>query len=183
MSLYQDYLEAYALKPHRKIHIEGVVSLSVSLARRYGLNLDDMENAAYLHDLTKYETDLFHQSIFKKYDREDYLEFPSFLYHGFSAGLLGKHLYHQNDEVIDAVSFHVIGRPEMTLFEKILMLSDKIEPSRDFEGIDVIREKAFINFDAAFKQFLTHKYHYDVSNHLLNPYSLKTYRYYIKEIL
>jgi len=183
MNLYQDYLEAYLLEPHRKIHIEGVVSLSTQLAKTYGLNVEDMKNAAYLHDLTKYEKDSFHLSIFKTYNRLDYIEYPSFLYHGFSAGLLGKHVYFQNEDVIDAVIHHVIGRPHMTLFEKILMLADKIEPSRNFEGIDAIRTLAFIDFEAAFKQFLIHKYHYDVKNDLLNPHSLKTYRYYIKEIL
>ena len=37
----------------------------------------------------------------------------------------------------------------MTMLEKIVFLSDYIEPSRDFPGVDQLREKAEENLDDA----------------------------------
>lgn len=183
MSLLKDYLKIYKDKPKRKIHIEGVKSLSVALAKEVGLNERDMEKASLLHDLTKYENDSVHLEIFDKYDRAYLKELPPFLYHGYSAGLLGKYHYQFNEEIVTAVTHHIIGRPEMSQFEKILMLSDKIEPSRDFDGVERLRELAYLNIDEAFKQLLVHKYHYDKTHGLLNERALKTYHYYIKELI
>lgn len=183
MSLLEDYLKIYEEKPKRKIHIEGVKTLSVALAKKYGLNERDMENAALLHDLTKYENDRFHLDIFEKYDKAYINDLPPFLYHGYSAGLLGKYHYQFNKDIVNAVTHHIIGRPKMSLFEKILMLSDKIEPSRDFEGVKHLRALAHLDIDEAFKQFLVHKYHYDQVHGLLNELALKTYHYYIKELI
>lgn len=183
MTLYDDYLKVYENKPQRKIHVEGVAAFSVALAKKYHLNTQDMKNAAYIHDLTKYEEDAYHQELFKKYQEEAFLNLPSFLYHGYSAGLLAKHVYHQNEEVINAVTHHIIGRPKMSRFEKILMLSDKIEPSRFFEGIEDLRTLAFQDIDRAFIAFLKVKYTHDKAHQYLNSYALETYKAYLKEHL
>lgn len=181
MSLYQDYEKAYEDKPERRRHIEGVRSLSVELAKRFELSFVDMDQAAILHDLTKYEPERFHHALFRQYGQEELIELPSFLYHGYSAGLLGKHKYQFNDDIVNAVTHHIVGRPQMSIFEKILMLSDKIEPSRAYQGVETIRSLLHHDFHQAFIAFLKHKYAYDQSHQLLNIYALKTYQYYLKE--
>jgi predicted HD superfamily hydrolase involved in NAD metabolism len=52
-------------------------------------------------------------------------------------------------EVISAVKFHTTGREDMTLLEKIVFLADVIEPSRNFHGIDYIRQLATSSIDEA----------------------------------
>jgi predicted HD superfamily hydrolase involved in NAD metabolism len=47
------------------------------------------------------------------------------------------------------VRFHTTGRENMTLLEKIIFLADVIEPSRDFPGIEYIRQIANENIDEA----------------------------------
>ena len=37
----------------------------------------------------------------------------------------------------------------MTLLEKILYIADYMEPTRDFEGVEKLRELAYVDLDAA----------------------------------
>ncbi|MBQ4192556.1 MAG: phosphohydrolase, partial [Bacteroidales bacterium] len=41
------------------------------------------------------------------------------------------------------------GRPEMTLLEKIIYLADYIEPTRDFDGVEPLRELTYSDLDRA----------------------------------
>jgi HD superfamily phosphohydrolase YqeK len=42
-----------------------------------------------------------------------------------------------------------MGRENMTALEKVIFMADYIEPSREFEGIEEIRELAYKDIDTA----------------------------------
>ncbi len=65
------------------------------------------------------------------------------------AALLEKELKISDAEILEAVACHTTGRSSMTLFEKIIYLADKIEKSRQFEGIEKIRRTAYTNLEQA----------------------------------
>ena len=52
-------------------------------------------------------------------------------------------------EVYDAIYWHTTGKGNMTLLEKILYVADYMEPNRDFEGVERLRELAYSDLDAA----------------------------------
>ena len=52
-----------------------------------------------------------------------------------------------NKEVLDAIRYHSTGTADMTDTAKIVFLADLIEPGRDFEGVEEIREASFQDLD------------------------------------
>ena len=55
----------------------------------------------------------------------------------------------KDEDVINAVKNHTTGRQGMSLLEKIIFVADAIEPSRDYPGVDKLRELAFKDLDSA----------------------------------
>lgn len=55
----------------------------------------------------------------------------------------------EDEDVINAVSYHTTGRENMTLLEKIVFLADAIEPDRDYPGVERLRQLAETDLDAA----------------------------------
>ena len=51
--------------------------------------------------------------------------------------------------VIKAVAYHTTGRAQMSLLEKILYLADIIEPGREFDGVEKLREIAHADLERA----------------------------------
>ncbi|MGB7604443.1 MAG: bis(5'-nucleosyl)-tetraphosphatase (symmetrical) YqeK [Lutisporaceae bacterium] len=72
------------------------------------------------------------------------------LLHAYSAEYLIRQKFRIDDEtIITAVKYHTTGKEAMELLEKIIFLSDVIEPSRSFLGIDNIRQLSKCDLDEA----------------------------------
>lgn len=75
------------------------------------------------------------------------------LLHGPLGAAVMKENYNITDqEILDAVCCHTVGREKMTLLDKILFLADKTEPLRSYEGVDALRARAFTDIDGALKK-------------------------------
>ena len=61
-----------------------------------------------------------------------------------------------DEDILQAIKFHTTGRAGMSKLEKIIYISDMIEPSRKFSGVDVLREKAKIDLDDSMISCITH---------------------------
>ena len=60
-----------------------------------------------------------------------------------------------NDDIINAISFHTTGRPGMSLLEKIIFVADYIEPGRNKAlNLNEIRALAFMDLDKALLRIL-----------------------------
>ncbi|MHB1391971.1 MAG: bis(5'-nucleosyl)-tetraphosphatase (symmetrical) YqeK [Clostridia bacterium] len=55
----------------------------------------------------------------------------------------------EDEEILSAVRYHTTGRENMSLLEKIIYLSDFIEPGRSFDGVEELRGLAFEHLDKA----------------------------------
>ena len=56
----------------------------------------------------------------------------------------------KDQEILDAIACHTTGKPDMTLLEKIIFISDYIEPMRSkAENLPLIRHMAFEDLDLA----------------------------------
>jgi predicted HD superfamily hydrolase involved in NAD metabolism len=53
----------------------------------------------------------------------------------------------EDEEVLGAIKYHTTGRADMTMLEKVIYLADFVEPSRDFEGVEELRELVYDDID------------------------------------
>ena len=68
-------------------------------------------------------------------------------YHAPVGAYVAKEVFHIDDEeILSSIRWHTIGKLEMSDFEKIIFIADKIEPkTRPESMIDSIRPKLFLD--------------------------------------
>ena len=139
------------LKPNRVAHVIGVESEAVRLANFWGEDPEDAAEAGILHDITK-KLLLDDQLILcEKYGIiNDIAETENVkLLHAKTGAALARDMFGISDRVFEAIRWHTTGKPDMNLLEKIVYMADYIEPNRDFEGVEKLRELAYENLDEA----------------------------------
>lgn len=127
----------------RKVHTEGVRKTAVMLAEKYGADPEKAELAALFHDMYRGVSEDVLNYYVKHLDLDKKYLNNCNLAHGKIAAIIMKRDYGIEDEdIINAVSYHTTGRPGMTLLEKIIYIADAIEPSRNYPGVESLRETA-----------------------------------------
>lgn len=121
------------LKESRLMHTLGVMDTANALAKAYGCDSKKCEIAALLHDCAKYMP--MEEKI--KICERNFVKLNEFekksdsLLHSKAGACLAYEKYGIKDtEILDAIKYHTTGRPDMTLIEKIIFVSDYIEPGR-----------------------------------------------------
>jgi len=76
------------------------------------------------------------------------LQSPQIL-HAVTGAALAADRFGVSTEIAEAIRWHTTGKPDMSTLEKIIYLADIIEPSRDFPGVEELRELAYEDLDAA----------------------------------
>jgi predicted HD superfamily hydrolase involved in NAD metabolism len=141
------------LKPSRYEHSIGVCYTAVALAMRYQCNLYQAQLAGLLHDCARqYDNEFIYQQCLELgIPVSDSEEKNKILLHAKYGSYLAKNQYGISDaEILNAITFHTTGKPDMTLLEKIVFLADYIEPRRNHSSnLPKIRQVAFINIDEA----------------------------------
>lgn len=132
---------------HRYIHSVGVAGTAVSLAMKYGENIYKAQIAGILHDCAKCYDDEELVRLCRKKEIEvtDFEEKHGFLLHAKYGAYLAENKYGIRDEdILNAIRWHTTGREGMSLLEKIVFISDYIEPTRNkAENLSSIRYVAF----------------------------------------
>lgn len=127
----------------RKVHTEGVRKTAVMLAEKYGADPEKAELAALFHDMYRGVSEDVLNYYVKHLDLDKKYLNNCNLAHGKIAAIIMKRDYGiENEDIINAVSYHTTGRPGMTLLEKIIYIADAIEPSRNYPGVESLRETA-----------------------------------------
>ncbi len=137
------------LSEKRFIHITGVAKTAKDLACFYGENELYAEMSGYLHDIAKELTLQQMNEITKELDLDESIRCSKAMMHAIAGAELAKNLFCVPVEVYNACRYHTTGRENMTKLEKIVFLSDMIEPSRDFSGLDEIKTLAKTDLDKA----------------------------------
>ncbi|MDO4481289.1 MAG: bis(5'-nucleosyl)-tetraphosphatase (symmetrical) YqeK [Bacillota bacterium] len=152
------------LKESRLKHTLGVRDTAVELARHYGCDIEKAEKAGLLHDFCKNLSTEESDFLVKKYDiGSEYLGNTA-LAHSKTASKVLEYEYGVNDrEILDAIECHTVGKPGMKMLEKILYVSDAIEPGRDYPGVDEIRKLAFEDINKACIRVLDQSIRYVLS--------------------
>ncbi|AIY83684.1 metal dependent phosphohydrolase [Clostridium baratii] len=157
-----DYLKKN-LKEKRYIHVLGVVSTAKKLAKLNGVSEEKAEIAALCHDAGKNLTKEQLLNIIEKNNIQltlDEKKTPE-LWHAIVSPIIAKEEFNINDEeILEAARWHTTGRPNMTKLEKIIYISDMIEPSRVFNGVDSIREAVLEDLDLGVLKGMEHTIRY-----------------------
>lgn len=135
----------------RYIHSLGVSYTAASMAMRYGENIEEAMIAGILHDCAKSYSGVELLEMCPKYNivpSEAEKKSPDLL-HAKIGAALAKEKYKVTDQnILDAISFHTTGCPDMTCLEKILYIADYIEPARNkASNLNDIRKLAFEDLD------------------------------------
>lgn len=131
--------EKYA-NSKRLEHILGVARLAKDLAIKFDLDGEKAYIAGLLHDYCKYEsTEEMVEIIADETIIEKFKDAPQ-IYHAYASSIVAEKKFNIKDiEILNAIKYHVYGRVNMTLFEKILVIADYAEDSRPYPNCKEVR--------------------------------------------
>ena len=141
------------LDEDRYRHTLGVMYTSAALAMRYEYDLEKAQVAGLLHDCAKCIPNDRKIRLCEKYGIPitGTEKNAPFLLHAKLGAYLARHKYGvEDEEILGAIMWHTTGKPDMTLAEKIVFISDYIEPMRwKAKNLDHIRKISFMDLDEA----------------------------------
>lgn len=119
--------------PSRLKHILGVEQTAVELAQSYHLNVQQAAQAGLMHDLAKY----FKPQLLLQMARTEGLlldpveEMTPHLLHAEVSAIVARDEFGiKDEEILQAIQNHTLGRPGMSRLSCIVFLADSIEPGR-----------------------------------------------------
>ncbi len=171
------------LDKNRYQHTTGVMYTASCLAMRYGSDMRKAMLAGLLHDCAKCMPGekLLHLCRKQKIPIRDVERENPFLLHAKLGAYLAKTTYGVLDEeILHAIEVHTTGAPAMNLLDKIIFVSDYIEPNRDrAPNLTEIRTLAFERLDRAVFQILHDTMHYlNQKRGSIDSRTNETYQYY-----
>ena len=141
----------------RYIHSLLVANQAKDLAVNYGLDYEKAYTAGLAHDIAKRLSPEQEKYFVEKYHLpSELLDDDAKNYrHSEIGGAVAKEWFDLDDEICQAIAYHTIPRKEMTDFDKIIFLSDKLGRNDLPDEWIPLKELAYQNLNQAMKYFLT----------------------------
>ncbi len=119
------------LNDERYIHSLGTAECAVELAVKFGLDSEKAYIAGLLHDCAKCFSKEKLKQIINDHLQVEECEMLNYktLHAPVSAYIAQKDFGVEDNEILCAIRWHTLGKSDMTTFEKIIFLADKIEPN------------------------------------------------------
>ena len=190
MKKIKKYLKKHLTK-ERYHHTVGVAYTAMSMAMKYNPQPDNnefmikAEIAGLLHDCAKcMDNDKKiricnkNQISYSKIESEN----PYLLHGKVGAYIARKEFDILDEDILNAITWHTTGRPDMSLLEKIIFVADYIEPSRrPIPELNLIRQLAFTDIDQAVIKILENTLKYlNEKGNPIDDMTQKTYDSYIR---
>ena len=168
-------------------HTLGVMYTSAALAMRYEYDMERAMLAGLMHDCAKC---MDHEKKLKicadnKIPVTEIERRNPFLLHAKVGSYLAKKEYDiHNQDILNAITYHTTGRPEMTMLEKIIFISDYIEPGRTHAAnLSEVRKLAFSDIDQALLKILGDSLAYlHTTGKEIDDMTQKTFDYYANNV-
>ncbi len=119
--------------PSRVNHILRVEQMAMDLAIHYNLDGEKASMAGLMHDLAKYfkPKQLLQMALADGLEVDDVLEANPHLLHADVSAIVARDVFGVKDEeVLQAIANHTLGRPGMSLLSCMVFLADGLEPGR-----------------------------------------------------
>ncbi|WP_425377922.1 nicotinate-nucleotide adenylyltransferase [Spiroplasma endosymbiont of Polydrusus pterygomalis] len=146
-------------------HCLNVGQKAQELALIYHLDPQKALISGTYHDVTKQWTEEKQQAYLKKY-LPSFLSEPLPTWHSYTDYCHLKYdLLFIDEEILSAVKWHTVGWPQMTMFEMLIFVADKISCERDYPKIDYYRTLAQQDLKKAFQELLVAQFEWAVAQH------------------
>ncbi len=173
------------LNDKRYYHSLCVADEAKSLALKYGVDSEKAYLAGLLHDITKNTSEQEQLKILKDFGiMADGITLNSEkLWHAVSgAAYIEKVLGVSDTEIIDAVRYHTTAKADMSPLAIILYLADFTSLDRDYDDIDIMREKVNASLTEAMRYALSYTINELVGKgSQIHPDTVAAYNQYIKK--
>lgn len=144
----------YDLTKKRIYHSFSTALCGVSLAKRMGLDITKAVTALLLHDIGKYIDEEKAKSLGIKLSSE-IENMPNAVKHAEIGAEILKQLEGiEDEEIIEAVRWHTTAKANMSKLEIVVCLADMIESTRDYPGVEQVREVTKNDIMQGFKMAL-----------------------------
>jgi len=171
------------LSKDRLKHVLAVKEEAVKLAKRFGVDVDKARWAGLLHDCAK---ELSNNNLLKKAEEfgivisDVYNDEPALLHAPVGAEIAKRKFGIEDEEILSSIRVHTLGSSDMSTLDKVVFLADHIEPNRECETIDRLREHIKRDtqgktLDEAVRTACedTIRYHLDLGE-MIHPQTIKT---------
>lgn len=131
------------LSEKRFLHSIGTAECARDLAKKYNLDEEKAYIAGLLHDCAKCMPDDTLVDIIEKNLDVDKIEMMNSktLHAPVSAFIAKRDFGVEDEEILSAIRWHTLGKINMSDFEKVIFLADKIEPkTRSKDYLEEVRE-------------------------------------------
>ncbi|WP_225903654.1 bis(5'-nucleosyl)-tetraphosphatase (symmetrical) YqeK [Anaerocolumna chitinilytica] len=177
------------LPKKRYFHSLGVMSTAFSMALVFGADSEKATIAGLLHDCAKYMTgeEMLKECIANGVPVKQVEMLKPDLLHAKLGAFYAKTVYNiEDEEILSAITWHTTGKPDMTVLEKIIFVSDYLEPNRSSSGIpnlNDVRKLSFRNLDEAVLQILGDTIAYlTETGKLIDETTADTYDFYKRKL-
>lgn len=148
-----------SLSKYRYEHSLMVADEAKNLAKKYNLDEDKAYVAGLVHDIAKEFTYEENKFWVNKYNlsKNLLLEKNHKIIHADVGAVYVKEIYGFDDEICRSVCYHTIGNPNMSTFDKIIYIADKIGRKDKNEFVLNLKKLAYEDIDKAVYVFLLHQ--------------------------
>ena len=167
-------------------HSVGVAYTAACMAMVYGADIESAKTAGLLHDCAKGLASKEKLEKARKYGLSvnKYEETHPEMLHAKLGAYFARYKFDITDEdILNAITWHTTGRPDMSLLEKIIFVADYIEPNRKMiKDMEEIRREAFTDLDKCIVHILKNTIEYLTDSFDDMDYMTKmTYDYYLNK--
>lgn len=147
------------LSQHRFEHSLLVANEAKKLASYYHFDEEKAYIAGLVHDIAKELSDEENRQRIEKYHLPSNLLNPEFdlIIHADIGAEMAKEKYQLDDEICNAIKYHTIGNVNMSDFDKIIFIADKIGRKNLNAELENIKKLAYQNLDMALLSYLTYQ--------------------------
>ena len=148
-----DFIEQYIkdnFSEKRRKHTYGVRDTAMRLAAKYGADPEKARVCALYHDMFRRASDEHIEECIKNNGLDPrYRGDPDLAHSKIAAFYMKDNIGIDDEDMLNAVSYHTTGRAGMSVLEKVVFMADAIEPNRDYPSVGMLREIAEEDLDKA----------------------------------
>lgn len=167
-------------------HSLEVMKASIRLAEKYGEDVEKAALAGLVHDCAKNMRKDAILPACKKYGiivDEITATRPELLHGQIGAHMAAEMFGIECPGILAAIADHTMGRPGMDKLSSIIFIADYIEDSRDYEGVEAIREAAGESMEKAIVAGIDSTIRHILNKgHLLHPQTVATRNWALEQL-
>ncbi|OQJ70970.1 HD domain-containing protein [Leuconostoc pseudomesenteroides] len=173
------------LSDYRFQHVRRVRDYAIQLAEANGVDPDQAEVAALVHDYAKERSDSDFIAVIKRKKMDpDLMNWGNYIWHGVvGAEMIHDELGITDSDILTAVREHTTGAgATMSKLSQVIFMADYLEVGRDFDGVQVARDITKQSLEQGVKYQIVHTLARLVKKETpIYPKSLETYNYWVRK--